>query len=65
MTIVKEMPYLVGVREIKWEITVTEMAGEYTYFCGMWSESHELGTGFLVHQRIISAVMDINACWQP
>jgi hypothetical protein len=34
----------------------TEPAGEYTYFYGKGKESHELGAGFLVHKKIISAV---------
>jgi hypothetical protein len=46
----------VGVQEVRREGGGTEPAGEYTFFYGKGSENHELGTGFLVHDRIISAV---------
>jgi exonuclease III len=47
---------LVGVQEVRWEGGGTEPAGEYTFFYGNGNETHELGTGFFVHKRIISAV---------
>jgi hypothetical protein len=43
---------LVGVQEVRWEKGGTERAEDYTFFYGAF----ELGTGFFVHKRIISAV---------
>jgi hypothetical protein len=34
----------------------TAPAGEYKFFCGKGNENHELGIGFIVHKRNISAV---------
>jgi hypothetical protein len=44
------------VLEVRWEGGGTEPAGEYTVFYGKGNENHELGTGLVVHKRIISAV---------
>jgi hypothetical protein len=47
---------LVGVQEVRWEGNAIQPNGEYTFFYAKANENHELGTGFFVHKRIISAV---------
>jgi hypothetical protein len=47
---------LVGVHEVRWDRDSTKPADQYTFFYGKGNQNHELGTGFFVHKRIISAV---------
>jgi hypothetical protein len=47
---------LVGVQEVRCNKGGTEQIGKYTFFYRKGNENHELGTGFFVHKRIISAV---------
>jgi hypothetical protein len=47
---------LVDVQEVRWEKGGTERVENYTFFCGEWNEGHQLGTGFFMHKRLISAV---------
>jgi exonuclease III len=47
---------LVGVWEVRWEKEGTERAEDYTFFYGKGIEDHQLGRGFFIHKRIISAV---------
>jgi exonuclease III len=47
---------LVGVQEVRWEKGGTERAEDYTFFHGQGNGDHQLGIGFFVHKRILSAV---------
>jgi hypothetical protein len=47
---------LVGVQEVIWDKGGTARAEDYTFFYGAGNEDHQLGKGFFVHKRIVSAV---------
>jgi exonuclease III len=46
----------VAIQEVRWNKEGTERARGYTFFCGKGKENHQLGTGFFVQQRTVSAV---------
>jgi hypothetical protein len=46
----------VGVQEVRWDGSGNEPGCEYTFFYGKGNENYELGTGYFVHKRNISAV---------
>jgi exonuclease III len=60
MTVARELARykldLVGVQEVRWDKEGTVRVGDYTFFYGKGNESHQLGTGFFVHQRLVSAI---------
>jgi hypothetical protein len=46
----------VDVQEVGWDRGSMLRAGDYNLFYGRRNENHQLGTGFLVHHRKMSAV---------
>jgi len=44
------------VQEVRWDKGGTVRAGDYDFFYRKGNEDRQLGTGFFVHRRIVSAV---------
>jgi hypothetical protein len=45
-----------GVQEVRLDNRSSVTAGDYIFFYGKGNKNHQLGTGFLVYYRIVSAV---------
>jgi len=50
---------VMGLQEVRWDKGCTVRAGDYDFFYGKGNESHQLGTGFFVHHRMVSAVKNV------
>ena len=51
---------LVDVQEVRWDKGGTVRTGDYNFCYG--KGNHQLGTGFFVHHRIVSAVNKSRVC---
>jgi hypothetical protein len=70
VTVAKELSKykldFVGVQEVRWEGSGTELAGQYTFLYGKENENHELGTDFLCirkpYQQLIELSLLVRGC---
>ena len=48
-----------GVQEVRWDKGGTVRTGDYNFSYVKGNENHQLGTGFFVHNKTVSAVMRV------
>ena len=48
-----------GVQDVRWDKWGTVRAGDYIFSYGKGNENHQLGRGFFVHRRTVSAVKTV------
>jgi len=46
-------------QEVRWEKEGTVKTGDYNFFYGKQNENHQLGTGYFVQRRLVTAVKRI------
>jgi len=49
---------LVGVQEVRWDKGGRVRAADYDFFYWKGNGNRQIGTGFFVHRRIVSAVKE-------
>ena len=52
---------VVGVLEVRWDKRGTVRAGDYDFLYGKGNDNNQLGTGFFVHHKMVSAVKTVES----